>query len=262
MSETEIIHFGVKGMKWGVRKSESSIAKSEKARTPEEIARQKRIVRNVTIGAAVLAAAGLAIYGGVQVKNYQNVLKDVNLEYNATRFTHKIANLSKAKIDTGAEFAKGFQFTRFSTNQETEMIGRTFALSKVGQQSVQKGFGQWEHTIETSDLLKVAGVREQISAVSKHLRDVPTAKGNIESALKVKGLGGKLAKPIAEKKLAEIKLAEITTKWWKNEAAVKLIDGLKNDGFGGAWDVWDEGHANILFDPSKLIYKTIKSQYD
>lgn len=259
----ELYHYGVKGQKWGIRRENpSGKSDAKRPKTPEEIARQKRIVKNVAIGAAVLAAAGLAIYGGVQVKNYQNVLKDVNLEYNATRFTHKIANLSKAKIDTGAEFTKGFQFTRFSTNKETEMIGRTFALSKAGQQSVQKGFGQWEHTLETSDLLKVAGVREQISAVSKHLKDVPTAKGNLESALKAKGLGGKLAKPIAEKKLAEIKLAEITNKWWKNEAAVKLIDGLKNDGFGGAWDVWDEGHANILFDPSKLIYKTIKSQYD
>lgn len=259
----ELYHYGVKGQKWGIRRENPS-GKSDvkRPKTPEEIARQKRIVRNVTIGAAVLAAAGLAIYGGVQVKNYQNVLKDVNLEYNATRFTHKIADLSKAKIDTGAEFAKGFQFTRFSNAQETQMMGRTFALSKVGEGSIQKGFGAYEHTLETSDLLKVAGVREQIAGVSKHLRDIPTARGNVEDALKVKGLGGKIAKPIADKKLAEIKLAEITNAWWHEDKAKRLIEGLTKDGFGGAWDVWDEGHANILFDPSKLIYKSVKSQYE
>lgn len=76
MSETEIVHFGVKGMKWGVRKSESSVAKSKKVRTPEEEARRKKILKGIGITAGILAVAGISYltYDQIQLSKLKGMV--------------------------------------------------------------------------------------------------------------------------------------------------------------------------------------------
>ena len=71
-SDDFLAHYGVKGMKWGVRRSrggyigKASRAKGSRAtkqRTPEQAARRKQIAKRVAIGAGAAALATAAAYG-------------------------------------------------------------------------------------------------------------------------------------------------------------------------------------------------------
>ena len=71
-SDDFLAHYGVRGMKWGVRRSrggyigKASRAKGNKAtkqRTPEQVARRKQIAKRVALGAGAAALAGAAAYG-------------------------------------------------------------------------------------------------------------------------------------------------------------------------------------------------------
>jgi hypothetical protein len=60
MDESDLIHFGVKGMRWGVRK-DGPEGSSKTPRTPEQITKRKENAKKVLIGtAAITAAAGAA----------------------------------------------------------------------------------------------------------------------------------------------------------------------------------------------------------
>ncbi len=70
----ELYHHGVKGMKWGVRKDrQTGTSNSKKTSRPELTPKQKRIARNVAIGAAVAAAAvgGVVLYSTIKDKDVQ-----------------------------------------------------------------------------------------------------------------------------------------------------------------------------------------------
>lgn len=67
----ELNHFGVKGMKWGVRKTTNNPPSS----------RKQKIVKAAKVG-AVVAATGLAIYGGYKAhKLYEKAVDTLIFEY-------------------------------------------------------------------------------------------------------------------------------------------------------------------------------------
>lgn len=81
----ELMHYGVKGMKWGVRRKRwssgsrsSSRKKSEKSESGKSTSTtSKRVKTALKVGAAV-AAAGLAVYGGYKFSRF---VKNSNVAY-------------------------------------------------------------------------------------------------------------------------------------------------------------------------------------
>lgn len=62
--QEDLAHFGIKGMKWGVRRGEGSSSSPKKELTPEE--RSARVKRNVKIAVgAAIAARVLFVVGAM-----------------------------------------------------------------------------------------------------------------------------------------------------------------------------------------------------
>jgi hypothetical protein len=87
---SELEHFGVKGMRWGVRKNRggSSASTSKKARTPEEAARRKRNRRIAIAGAAAVVAYGPTVM--VHGTNFLRTLAGVKMEQRGRTATANI----------------------------------------------------------------------------------------------------------------------------------------------------------------------------
>lgn len=67
-----LMHYGVPGMKWGVRKAPTVIGRRQRSRTKEESSYRKKkssTVKKVAIGAAIVGGTALAAYGGYKAFN-------------------------------------------------------------------------------------------------------------------------------------------------------------------------------------------------
>ena len=73
MNDNYLIHYGVKGMKWGVR--HDPIATGNKKSSFTLSNKQKKILKRVAIGAAITGGILLASYGAVKVNDIRNYKK-------------------------------------------------------------------------------------------------------------------------------------------------------------------------------------------
>lgn len=67
-----LMHYGVPGMKWGVRKAPTVIGRRQRSRTKEESSYRKKkssTAKKVAIGAAIVGGTALAAYGGYKAFN-------------------------------------------------------------------------------------------------------------------------------------------------------------------------------------------------
>lgn len=73
MNDRYLIHYGVKGMKWGVR--HDPITTGNKKSSFSLSNKQKKILKRVAIGAAITGGVLLASYGAVKVNDIHNYRK-------------------------------------------------------------------------------------------------------------------------------------------------------------------------------------------
>lgn len=67
-----LMHYGVPGMKWGVRKAPTVVGRRQRYRTKDESSYRKKkssTVKKVAIGAAIVGGTALAAYGGYKAFN-------------------------------------------------------------------------------------------------------------------------------------------------------------------------------------------------
>ena len=117
MTENELYHFGVKGMKWGVRKSRSSSGSSKTKKVankpPEAQAREKRLKKAALYGVAA-ASAIVTIHNLNKYKNSESMAKTVSkLAQIGTKFDKNPAGrlareaIRSDRIAVGADIATG-----------------------------------------------------------------------------------------------------------------------------------------------------------
>lgn len=104
--EESLAHFGVKGMRWGKRKTESS---SEK--TPRTNAQKKEIAKNVAIGTGVLIAAAGAAYLGHKLNQNGSVkMSDIKVSSESKKKVNDMFKEPTTVIHASRGRNQGFKF--------------------------------------------------------------------------------------------------------------------------------------------------------
>jgi len=251
-----LAHYGILGMHWGQRKAEPVSSKKTSPSTPfkEASPAQKDLLLKVGIGAAAVAAAGIAIYTHKQVGNYKATMESV---LQGERFANRV--LRNYGKDSGKVFEKGTAFIRRSQHAETKMNLRSFVLpSGTSQKYDPNLWGEHEITITALKKMSSPSTKERIDLLAKAMPlpadDKFYARIAAEAA-KNKSLGAKIAlRGIGDKHIGAVQLSRITQSEWKSDRAKTFIEVLKGKGYSAVWDDWDKGDAHILFDSDAVKY--------
>lgn len=244
-----LAHYGVKGMRWGKRKAQTR-ADPASPEGQAEAARRKAITKKVAIGAAVVAAAGIAVYAGKQgydYKQHTDALKTrAEMGYGA-RLADRYGK------DSSETFQKGFQFLRSSTVPETGMKSRTYAVAKAKDVKGYREFGGWDIKIETLKDVVSPSAKQQIDTMAETI-----TKADLKKLGEGRSLGGKIAALRANKQqLATINIDKLHNMEFTDAVAGerdKFFDALMSKGFNAIKDEMDGVSAHILFGETAYKY--------
>ena len=248
-----IAHFGTKGMKWGVRKARDDVPNTFKSKEQlDKEAHNRQIVKNIAIGAAVVAALGISVYAGKQAYNYN---KEASILSKRAKQGFSGEILKRYGKDSAKTFERGHEFLRSSEHAETGMNLRTFAVASKRNAASYETFGDWKLKITALKDVNTPSTKQRVDLLAaqvskKDLQMRAAAKDN---------LGAKIAARYPNKKqLGAIKLDKITMDEWKGEEAKSFINTLKSKGFSAVWDDYDNtsfsGSSYILFDEKAFKY--------
>ena len=244
--EAFLAHYGVKGMKWGRRRGQSS--SSEKPRLTEE---QKELYKSrakkIAVGALVagiIVASSVAAYEGKKLYDVKSALgvRGVGARY--------LKDMPEETMKRGQEFI------RRSYDKETSIMTRSYAMVGDRATDFQRIFGDKELKFETLRDVKFAGGKAQTEAI-KNL-----GLGNFNKLNSIKSANEKtiLAKRYLEKYGDQVAAGRFIDdsigSWFKGPEASKYLDYLKEAGYSG---IQDPNHmdkpAKILFDSAAFLIK-------
>lgn len=245
--ETFLAHYGVKGMKWGVRKKEDRPKLTN-----------KQIAQRIAIGASVAAAIGVSIYAGKQVSNYRKEIGSISKLLNERDdFSGPI--FDSYGSDRGRVFRKGHEFFRSTKSLESGIKSRTFVTDSSKNAFYFDWYGDNRYKVKAIDKIKIASVKQKVDAISDRF-DVSVddiakySTGN-------RSLGARIAASRGTKRaLGSIELSEVTDTVWRGPKAEKVISALSSRGFAGTRDDWDGRGATILFENAKVSFEKLTDE--
>lgn len=273
-----LAHYGVLGMKWGVRKVEASTEKrSTSEKRPMSKKRKVLVAAAITAGVGVVAAA--AILAGPKVLEKVRVDQAANLLIKDLKDDPKAAAiLSDGKNWTDGFLAKdvvlpsGTKFNRIANALETE-IGKnpkyvTYRAKDVAnyQASFTNPFRdakspKYKTIFDSSKDTRIAGQASMFEAAFANATASSKASGRMRSEI----IASYKNQPNFEFMKAQFVKAtdkEVADRWlnlkmgraWDTPVAQDFIDTLKKSGYSGLTDNVDSfggrQHAVVLIDDS------------
>lgn len=157
---TELFHYGVKGMKWGVRKKSRSDKKSTKNKVAEKWKDLSPRTKNVIKIGASAAAVAIAAYGGYRYRNFVNDKattvavakgKAIYEEVSASGFgAFKSAAMGRASIQSSEHVSRVANSNIIDQRSEIKEFDRIRKRIKRGQQ-VSDFDRAWNYYMEHPD---------------------------------------------------------------------------------------------------------------
>ena len=254
-SELVLIHYGVKGMKWGVVKADEpgeTKPKKRKSLTPEQRKKLVKVGITVAVGAAVVTAV-IVTHGKIKVnRETENLVQEAIAR-------GKI--LARNRDFSDVVVPKEVQFHRIAKTLETEITDPKYAT--FIERDVMNYRATWEGNFKIkydaiSDV-KIASVKSQLSQLS-NIMDEPlssaTKKGLTVRKLLESETDNRYARKAIRKAdpklLADIAVGQRAGGAWNDDVSKALIRKLKTSGYSALTDGADTRvlaeHAVVLFD--------------
>lgn len=265
IQETDYLaHYGVKGMRWGVRKeyepkgrkkgSSTTVTSEKKQLTPEEKkARNKAIAKKVAIGAAAVGAT-LAVVGG-SVWLYNKMHHQGGFASMDRRVASSDGIDMKLYPDKGFTFSAGQKFRRMSSVPTEDLIkkGKTYVSflkkdNRIYKEALPDIFkkraanydfpyeGSFVHTLTAKTDLKIASPRKMAETYSAMMAEK----------------GQRAYGPRFEDFIANMMEED-------RPGVKEFISRMKAQGFNGVVDLNDWGWTEaplIIFDPASNLEAT------
>lgn len=261
-----LAHFGVKGMKWGVRKEYSS---SENQTNHRKLTKnQKRAVIGVTAAVAVGAIVAAGILAN---KSYQNRMVSKSASEFLSDLSANAAFSEKAKL--GKEFVdsrlsggdtyipKGTNFFRTASRLETHIDSPKYATYiNTDAASYRKSWGStrsselFKTKISTLANSKIAG-RDSMVSLGQELLGGSKIKGS--SGFRESVISDLISNGASKDRISGLNNKDLMDYWldvkrggsWESKASSSFFDYLSRNGYSGITDEVDTGrskHAVVM----------------
>lgn len=270
--DTFLAHYGVKGMRWGVRKNKTS-SQSKSAEGEKQKKKLSDKQRKILITAGISLAVGALVVGGiVATKGHINAKELLNSDL--AKLAKDSLNANELYIDKfdiqNHTLPRGTSFHRVASKLETEISSPKYASFHPEDIAIYRKSlsGAFKTRFDSLSDVKIASAKEQIKTLSE-IMDKPlssatdkgaTVRRLLEADLKDQYSPKAIRKADAEA-LAKLAFLSRVGGSWQDPASKVLLDELGKKGFSGMVDAMDSAdhvkEAVILFNDS--IFKTTGS---
>lgn len=255
----EIVHYGVTGMKWGVRKKEELSAGELETR----LIRRKKVKRALIIGASAVAVAGAAYasykVGGDYLTAAKHYSQDLKLDSMTPMFDFRPSLRSlyeSSKYDETV--AKGHEFIRRSKVMETSINSRAY-VSATEEWSKRYGaeeFGEHLLSIKPIKDIRTPSFKTQVDTVAETF-----TRKDLKKTLDRTTLGRRIYQNLnlSNTDLAMLKLENFASNWWTSSADPDIdtyFETMTKRGYSATRDFLDRGDAYVLWSPGDFKVKS------
>lgn len=140
MMNDHLLHYGVKGMKWGVRHDKPRNVKSFRKGLSD---RQKKMLKRVAIGAAIVGAGLLSVYAVTKLKDYRSY--DTILKAGKTTVSRMDTSSNLHELFYGSVYKKdaiGYKKSKAFADAKELKIGLKKDVKVAGEKTAKKIFDE------------------------------------------------------------------------------------------------------------------------
>ena len=251
MHDDYLAHYGVLGMKWGVRK-ERGVKKQSSTTAKDK--QKKKIQKNILIGSAVVAGVLAATYVGYD----QKVLSD-------NKKALSVAKTNFEKIMTSPKnddlIKKGSEFTRRSylSGDAWPNDIRTYVVKGKDSKLIER-YGSNVYSFKANKDVRLAGLNSQIGLLSSE-KAMGVRMSTIKEYSKHSISSKRFIKKMSGSDFSKLTIEELRRQAWDTEdgpgsIAKSYASLLKKSGYSGVHDVnLPTSAAKILLDQNAFTVK-------